>query len=171
MNSLIVKKHFLSKELIDETMKIVNDNLSNNVWKTNSSWDEDLVGKGSKVFILNLVNYDKIREKLDSAFKQSNILPKDYIFISNLYLWQTGSHITFHSDSVYDASCTIYLNEFWDRNWGGLFLWEDENKKIHAEAPEFNKMVFNPKNILHAVSMIAPTAEAPRISIQCFFKF
>jgi hypothetical protein len=62
------------------------------------------------------------------------------------------------------------LNKGWHRDDGGLFLWEDENQQIHAEVPEFNKMVLNDDGTSHAVSMISNQSPQLRTTLQIWIK-
>lgn len=45
-----------------------------------------------------------------------------------LYAWPHGSYIAWRRDSRHADAVTIYLNETWDADWGGLFLYEDEDR-------------------------------------------
>lgn len=67
----------------------------------------------------------------------------DTIFI---YLWTNMSRIEWHNDSKTRSSrcgaVTVYLNQRWDLEWGGDFLYKDEDNEVHRISPSFNKGVF-----------------------------
>ena len=84
------------------------------------------------------------------------------------YKWLPGSSIPWHTDS-YEFGLSIYLNsKRWELNWGGLFLfWNEDKKRIEGYLPEENSAVFI-KNVMHTVSTIHLDCRVPRYSIQIF---
>lgn len=81
----------------------------------------------------------------------------------------TGGRYSFtpwHNDSIYALSITVYLNESWERDWGGCFMYEEEDGlSIKAIYPEFNKAIVLTPPIPHATAM--PNIQAPlRLSLQ-----
>ncbi len=91
-----------------------------------------------------------------------------------MHIWLPGSQINFHHDDSSDhgnprLSSTIYINERWNWNWGGLFLYDDPDTGQGWVYPHSNSMVWFRPPIYHATSMITMDAEFPRLSIQLFF--
>jgi hypothetical protein len=91
-----------------------------------------------------------------------------------MHIWLPGSQINFHHDDSSDRgnprlSSTIYINERWNWNWGGLFLYDDPDSGQGWVYPHSNSMVWFRPPIYHATSMITMDAEFPRLSIQLFF--
>ena len=85
------------------------------------------------------------------------------------YAWSRLSYIPWHRDEHSETAVTIYLNDVWDSDWGGLFLYREEpGQVIRAVAPQFNLAVRNTGNLPHATSMITPDAAEPRFTIQLF---
>ena len=122
--------------------------------------------EGSQVSILSL---EKFNDKIKKHFVKFNKKYKKYKINNSLYIWQRGSHITWHNDSNNKFAGTVYLNEYWNKDDGGLFLWEDKMENCtKVEFPEFNKMILNPQKIPHAVSMIPYQAKQLRFTIQFF---
>ena len=113
-------------------------------------------------------------EELLKALKKHTLVPDDkkIELDAQAYMWHKFSFIPWHSDKdSYDEvrfAATLYLNKEWDDNWGGLFLYK-KNDCIHAEAPRFNKLVFNDQNYEHATSMLTSTAPF-RFTVQLFWK-
>jgi hypothetical protein len=134
-------------------------------------WGKGLeAGSYAPVFILPLDEYAPYfiekYQALDPIFKNFNTLT---VF---LHIWPPGSQITWHHDAIETAprlSSTIYINEFWNWNWGGLFLHDDPDNRQSWIFPEHNKMIWFVPPIWHATSMIGLNAEYPRLSIQLFF--
>ena len=91
-----------------------------------------------------------------------------------MHIWLPGSQINFHHDDSADSgnprlSSTIYINERWNWNWGGLFLYDDPDTGQGWVFPHSNTMIWFRPPIYHATSMITQSAEFPRLSIQLFF--
>jgi hypothetical protein len=81
------------------------------------------------------------------------------------------SYIPWHDDTKHEVAITVYLNEVWDRDWGGIFLYmADEPATIRGYAPKFNTGVKNTGHIMHATTMVTTDAEAPRFTLQIFPK-
>jgi Rps23 Pro-64 3,4-dihydroxylase Tpa1-like proline 4-hydroxylase len=84
------------------------------------------------------------------------------------YGWIRGSYIPWHGDGQCKIAATIYLNEYWDENWGGYFAYED-GVDIKCIKPQYNRMTLIKPPIRHTVfntSSIAPIRE----TIQIFVK-
>jgi len=74
-----------------------------------------------------------------------------------------------HNDSNYEYGCTIYLNKYWDIDWGGLYIWK-EGDKLNIEKPEFNKLIINKGNTKHGTTLLNYNAPEERLTLQVFFK-
>jgi Rps23 Pro-64 3,4-dihydroxylase Tpa1-like proline 4-hydroxylase len=163
---------FLSAEFI-ENIKKENQNLMySSVWKTSLGWQKEIISPISSVLIRDLSAEQK--ETLLIALDEKNIVKIDQIeqLEAQTYLWQPLSFIPWHSDKEEDDrvrfAATLYLNDQWKDDWGGLFLFKD-NSGIYAESPTYNKLVFNDNNYPHATTIIS--SEAPlRQTIQLFWK-
>jgi len=167
---MILKKYnFLEVSFIDTLVEnvIKESQQYKPIWKSNINWGENIVKGSSLVLAYELkkkdLEYIKFKfVELDSKFKDKEI-------IGHLYIWTKGSFIPIHNDSNYSYGCTIYLNKNWEIDWGGLYLWLD-NDSIHAEKPEFNKVVINKGNIRHGTTLLNYNAPEDRITLQIFFK-
>lgn len=92
------------------------------------------------------------------------------------YIWQPYSGISKHDDRGYPFAATIYLNQGWDIDWGGNFLYYDniiksedymydhENWKVVV--PELGNMIVNNDKTMHLVTPISPTCPELRYTIQ-----
>ena len=80
------------------------------------------------------------------------------------------SFIPWHDDGNHAFSVTVYLNQVWDRDWAGYFMYErNGSEDIAAILPSFNRAVLFRTPLLHSVSM--PNVNAPlRCTLQVFFK-
>lgn len=79
------------------------------------------------------------------------------------------SFIPWHDDGLHTAALTVYLNKKWNPNWGGYFMYSENDGEIKAIFPERNLGILQKGGVLHSVSGITMNA-GYRISIQCFLK-
>ena len=54
------------------------------------------------------------------------------------YAWTRLSYIPWHDDYRVKDAVTIFLNDVWELDWGGLFLYQNEAKEIIGYPPTFN---------------------------------
>lgn len=133
-------------------------------------WGQGLdAGCYAPVLVLPLMEYadyftDRYRQ-LDAIFQDFELLTV------YLHIWPCGSQINWHTDGEprQRIGSTIYINESWNWNWGGLFLYNDADLGQGWVFPEHNKMIWFLSPVWHATSMVSLNAEYPRLSIQIFF--
>ena len=164
-----VVESFLSPKLIDE---ILSDNarLKNDPsswWTSHETWKADIIKTSAVVFARVLP-----REQAQQIY--TSMLTRNLVGISNQfpkvmsYLWHPLSYIPWHNDGHHQASATIYLNEVWDLDWGGYFLWK-EGGEIRTTPPVFNRLIVSSENVEHSTTLT--TVDAPlRQTVQIFFK-
>jgi Rps23 Pro-64 3,4-dihydroxylase Tpa1-like proline 4-hydroxylase len=163
---IIIHNDFLEKQLIIDLKNIIRQRVNDFNWKTNLSWGQNIVKSSSQVSSFNLINekkfYDEILNYYKDYLKNKNINPGIMY-----YIWNNLSYIPFHKDEHSVIASTIYLNDNWHEDYGGLFLYKTKNE-IKAIVPEFNKCIINTNNIAHATTLI--TMNAPyRETLQLFF--
>lgn len=160
-------ENLLSDDLFSETLEYTKLLMIDKKDKFTSSllnWDDSL--KGNSVPILRY-QFDLLDTTL--MFKIKNEIEKkiNYSFLGGaLHLWPNSSYITWHNDYHADAALTIYLNEKWDKNWGGYLMYENGDK-IEAIKPQKNLGVLQENRVNHSVTTINVGADL-RISLQFF---
>lgn len=165
-NKIEIINNFLDLFLIYKLKAIIKDNLPQPVWKTNLFWEKSIVQSSSLVSVLELKNnfnnlYNEIKNFYIKKFPET----KNKEYGIHLYLWHKLSYIPFHNDGQYSMASTVYLNNSWNRDHGGFFMYEEDNK-YEAVIPEFNKAVINRK-IVHGTTLT--TSDAPiRETLQVF---
>jgi hypothetical protein len=89
--------------------------------------------------------------------------------IANLFAHGDSSWL--HKDCDLDSSWTviIYLNSFWDINWGGETVLVADNEIIKSFAPTPGKIVAFKSNLLHGPRAVSREAPYPRfgLAFQC----
>ena len=120
------------------------------------AWNDDIVQYSSPVLIFDIPEeYTTNLRKYPELSDMSGFM---------LYFWPNGSYIPWHSDSHVKVTATLYCNRVWDRDWGGLFLYE-EGDNILAEVPEWNKIVIQTDKDWHSTTSVTkpyyrPVADA-----------
>jgi hypothetical protein len=137
----------------------------NCIYKTNYSWDEDIVGVSNPVLV-TMVSDEIAKLVFDSLIQKGIIDTADNLVCLN-YIWTHGSYIPIHTDSGHEFSMTIYLNPEWIVDWGGLFLYEDTDGTYRAIVPKFNTAVLNSEATPHTVTLVANNSP-PRVTLQLF---
>jgi len=159
--------NFLPEELFkrcDEYSINLDFSNTNKTVRTNRSWDENIVKDSNPVLISVLKNDQHLYQDIKQTIKAK--LGHDVISIM-FYYWTPVSHIPWHNDGKYKGGLTIYLNEEWDINQGGLFMFKNSDGRISAIEPLRNRLVEQIGGVPHSV---CPTSKDSQIrrTIQMF---
>lgn len=167
MGSIEKHPNALSFTLLNDIHEHIVANSNNYIWRQNDIWNEDIVAGSAPIMMTQLDKFEpRLREEIGRFIpevRKMNLWVPFPMFFSMPQHAQIGWHEDYTPINV-----SIYLNEYWDKNWGGLFLYmEEENLK--GFVPEFNTAVVAKGQIQHHVSMISTAAPVRRYSIQLFF--
>jgi len=160
MKSFIsLHQNFLDKDLIPKIRDYAIKNLNTYKWRTSHCWGETIKRFSSPVSILEIP--DEFTALIQKKFKAKITRPM-------FYLSAAGSYIGWHNDADYEFTATLYLNEKWNINHGGIFLYSDTKKNtIHGVPPLLNQCIINHGAVPHSISLTTP--EAPwRYTLQIF---
>ena len=126
----------------------------------------DLAKKINEVLFENY--FSKYQMSMKSITLKNNVaVPVPQLKITyQHYIWNKMSGISMHDDTNHLFGATVYLNETWDVEWGGVFLWKDKKDTLKALCPKLNTMVVNDEQENHMVTEISPYAPGVRMSIQ-----
>jgi hypothetical protein len=158
--------------LSEKTLDIIHDDIEmrkyESCWSSGNLiiWDETITRN-----ITGTVIFKKISDEISSIITEELklIIPADRKLYLNYNLWYPNSGISWHNDGGYKYGFTLYLNRNWDLNWGGLFMWEDySSNEYKMFPPEYNTLILNDNREYHAVSIISPTVNCYRLTIQGF---
>ena len=113
--------------------------------------------------------YWEIFNCLNESFIQDGFKLKPERAIVNMY--NHGDSSWLHKDKETSDAWTIllFMNEYWDINWGGDFALVKDNEIYKCVAPNPGKFVLFQANILHAARPVSREAEFARmgLAIQC----
>lgn len=172
----MIKKfdNILSDDLIKNIMEYFKSMLGRDVWSSSSGWDQNLSLISANILthqITDKILKKEIKKNIETALN-INFEEKELDFTSSIYVWSGGSYITWHPDDCYPYNGTIYLNEEWDSNDGGVFLYkENETNEIRGIEPEYNTMVVNyatetSQHNDHCLTCIVPGTIKKRVTLQ-----
>lgn len=130
-----------------------------------TDWDPSVVKTSGPILLYTLK--DNLLNELLSVIKSKIHIPDAYII--NYVRYTLGgrySYLPWHDDNNHKLAITIYLNNVWDFNWGGFFIYK-EGLDYKAVIPEYNKAIILEAPLPHCTVM--PSIEAPlRESLQIF---
>lgn len=164
--------NFLDNDLLQESKKYADDMLFTPHLSAHSK--PHSLGIRKEFVEYGVVLMHSIDKKSDLFLKlQSNVSSKSDIIPTKMGIsyMLAGSSLKWHRDiPPITASVTIYLNDEWNKNWGGLFLYTEEDEitnNVQAIFPKDNLAILQDSNIWHSV---APTSKNSlvRISLQMF---
>jgi Rps23 Pro-64 3,4-dihydroxylase Tpa1-like proline 4-hydroxylase len=166
-----IYKNVLPNDLYLECMEELEFKSEKNCWQSSSfTWNEKIRECVFGECLISPVS-KSLSEKIEFEFKK--YFSEYNKFEVNFYCWMNGSGISFHTDSSHNRKCgaTIYLNESWSPEWGGVFLWYENEKdqlvgKISGLSPQFNNLIINDTVQPHMVTSISPLSPQIRISLQ-----
>ena len=118
-------------------------------------WSSGIVQNSAPIMICDIPdNNDMLLKRLKEVIdiKTANFM---------IYYWPLGSYIPWHNDAHVKLTATLYCNKFWDKDWGGLFLYE-EGDNILAEVPEWNKLVIQTSTTWHSTTTVTKPYFIPK---------
>lgn len=164
---MIIIENFLNSEVLDIVTDIKktysNQNTKRLGW-TNLTWDPYLHGNSALTFVIPI---SELNEHIAPLFAKADPAFKDSTIDTQFCVWGKGSSIPFHNDQHVQFAATVYLNDNWQVEDGGLFLWKDRNtNELLVVSPEYNMCVINDLHEAHHVSVVSYTSTQPRITLQ-----
>ena len=157
-----ILKNVLSDSLYQKCLDTLKQLASNQSWFSSSvTWHPELKQgiQGSCIFTFVPEHLKiKILDELKCYLSSSEPMLQ-------FYIWQPLSGIAWHNDDGHNIGATIYLNEKWHVNNGGIFLHQTKDR-INALVPQKNTIVINDSNEYHMVTPVAFDVPEYRYTIQ-----
>jgi hypothetical protein len=165
--NIIVYDEFLSNDLFDEVQTFAEKTIKSPnpyLGRTNFCWPDEIRNQTTPVLIIDIDENSPLHNKLKAEIDVKTGLNVEQLM---LYIWTKLSYIPWHDDSHVESALTIYLNDYWDPDWGGYFMYK-LNNEIKAIKPERNLGVIQTGGVHHSVSTVNLDANL-RITLQSFF--
>lgn len=112
---------------------------------------------------------EKIWNTINFSFKEDGFNLKVERVIANLF--NHGDSSWLHKDCENDSAWTaiVYLNDYWDLNWGGETILVKDNEILKAFAPTPGKFILFKSNMVHGPRPVSREAAFPRLGLtfQC----
>ncbi len=159
-----IYRNVLNEDLLEHCIQELIMLSKERTWASSSlRWGRDILeGISGSTLITYVTSVTK--ERIIKCI--SKYYPDNTEYVIQYYIWQHNSGIASHNDECYESGATIYLND-WDVNYGGMFVWNDDDTDImKAIAPQKNMMVLNDEHQTHSVTSISPLSKEFRITIQ-----
>lgn len=113
--------------------------------------------------------YKMIFDCMNESFKLDGFNLEPYKIVVNMY--NHGDSSWLHKDGEEESCWTalLFMNEYWDVNWGGDFVLIKDNEIYKSAAPTPGKFLLFKGNILHAARPVSREAPFARmgLAIQC----
>jgi hypothetical protein len=163
-----IHNNVLSEYCLEEIKKELGVYLTHQKWGISSwTWDPSLTNIFDGVCLSSFTS-ETVNKIIENDIK--NYLPKNYTeIVTQYYCWTKNSGINWHYDGEHNFGATIYMNEEWKLEYGGMFVWKDENG-INMRMPEYNSMVVNDEKEEHMVTSISNKVPFDRLTIQIWGK-
>ena len=137
----------LDEHLIKNVMDYFKSIMGADVWGSSIGWDQNLSLISSNTLTHRISNKSLEKEIKSSIEKALDVdfEKEELTFVPSIYVWGGGSYITWHPDECYPYNGTIYLNEEWDSDDGGVFLYKDsQTKEIKGiDVDKFPRMTYD----------------------------
>lgn len=150
-----IKDNFLPIDLADTTSEYANKLMTRTdpVFSTNYAWDNDSTTSNKEryeqlVLVHNLKEGNpELNTKICNAVNLQMPGYKVHDDLVQIYIWTHMARIEWHNDgkgrtSKRCGAVTIYLNKSWKIEWGGEFLYKDQDREVQRIVPDFNRGVF-----------------------------
>lgn len=167
------KDNYLTEELFNKVWDVVESASKDNKFSTNAfNWESHLVMGSSPVLIYDIAsNHPELMQELcryDVEQLGVDMYDDNKEVCKSIYFWTNGSYIPWHADEVYSWASTLYLNKEYNHDWGGFFLYKDEDE-IRGFIPQPNRMIEQSGGVPHSTTDLRHGDQIPyRISLQTF---
>ena len=134
--------------------------------RSNFHWDKGIVRASHPVLVRDYGA--ELSAMIIAQLRKRGVVSDGEFSVMN-YAWTRLSYIPWHTDRPHRAAATIYLNEKWKPDWGGLFLYMDGSpNEIRGYMPQFNCGLRNNANLPHSTTPVGLDADEPRFTLQLF---
>jgi Rps23 Pro-64 3,4-dihydroxylase Tpa1-like proline 4-hydroxylase len=122
---------------------------------TNQGWHQAIRSERGTVLCHRITEKDEqliplIAESMKRYTDQENLLIESVYF----YYWLTDSYIPWHDDYGHDASMSVYFNDQWNPDHGGLWLTTNDDGTYLGIKPERNLGIYQRGGVQHCTTPV-----------------
>ena len=166
---MIFKKNIFDIEFLTKVVQDIKLLQSEPRWVINKYfWEIRLFENLSGNVLISDSIHPDIRETIESTIFNALDIDKKKIKSMSMayYIWEYGSGIHWHTDSHADVGITLYLDQYWKPEYGGILEYIKDGR--HAFVPEFGAISVNANQTLHRVT---PINYNSRKTVQLFIQY
>ena len=106
---------------------------------------------------------------MNFSFKEEGLILRPQRIIANMFNHGDSSWLHKDSENKNDWTAIIFLNDFWDLNWGGEMALVEGDDIIKSFVPQPGKFILFKSNIMHGARPVSREAPYPRLGVafQC----
>lgn len=163
---MLVIKNFFDEKLLQDVVNFYKTASMETVrvGHTNIAWSKGVVGHSALNYVIPAPQF---REPVRNIFNKLGDRFNSKKISTNVVVFGKGCYIPFHDDHSYHFAATLYLNDKWNIEDGGLFIYKDKpTNEYKVIVPEKNMCVINTEKEVHHVSMVNYFASQNRITMQ-----
>jgi len=160
---------FLSESEFNICYNELLNKLQSDSWKyTKVTWASQEVTEGTTGCVLSSEVSKTVFDIIYNKFSQLIEITENSKISICYYIWQANSGLALHDDGNHKVAGTIYFNENWNPNYGGMFIWKESLDDIIFKgiSPTKNMFILNDEQQLHMVTPISPNSPDLRVTIQ-----
>jgi len=147
--------NFFTEEMFTNIQGVCDDLLrrEGNTFLVNLEYWPNYIVKDSFPVLIHKINrqsqlYLEIKEAIEN--KTELIVGSEIMF----YYWTRHSYIPWHNDGSHPYALSIYLNEHWDKDFGGIFLYKESEEDIRGIMPKRNLAVLQKGGMMHCTTPV-----------------
>ena len=130
------------------------------LWQDNRRyWNPDLV-QGFTGSVLVASASGAVASVMRAAVNRYRPIRADRTVTVQYTAWLRDSGILVHRDSRYYRAATLYMNDSWTAEQGGLFLYSADQRVL----PLANRLIINDNQLFHQVTRVC--TDQPRFTVQ-----
>ena len=163
----------LCRDILKESMQMFTN--GERVWSSNYFWQGPLT-KDTFPWFIRDINEEQSKKIIETLHQKGIIEDPTREYNVMNYIGTRLSYIPWHNDGLWNEGITIYLNDYWPDDWGGMFLYKEDpnSNKVMGYKPKFNTAIKqnqgNTNGIWHTVTLVSVASQCPRVTIQIFPK-
>jgi 2OG-Fe(II) oxygenase superfamily len=155
--SVTIQRNVFTESEVESIFKTIFQKENERRWSINKHFWDDAIQNKSPGVVSVFVIEGPLRAMIESKMKRF-LKPGEQFRHVQYYEWNQLSQINWHNDNHINSAITVYLNENWDHNWGGLFCWKENDEKGNFIIPQFNTAIVVRGHPFHHVTLTSPYA-------------